>query len=241
METGIARAHGLSHAFLAMIRERRGADLKAWMAETIHRGIDELARFARGLQEDLAAVTAGLTLGWSHGPVDGQITRLKLLKRQGDGRTGFALLRQRVLQAASELRSMGDHDEDITYSRLPWCLLPRGAGFPRLYGEGHSSLSSLPSPVNARKGRSHPGSPHMTMSQEIVTRAPDRGAGGARGETGAPEGLRVARRQTRADRATTGVVASPLTRRGLVRRAVRRGGVARAGRRPRGAGALGVS
>jgi transposase len=76
METGIARAHGLSHAFLALIREHRGADLKAWRAETIHRGLDALTRFRRGLQEDLAAVTAGRTLGWSNGPVDGPITRL---------------------------------------------------------------------------------------------------------------------------------------------------------------------
>ena len=63
-------------------------------------GIDALARFARGLQEDLAAVTAGLTLDWNNGPVEGQITRLKLLKRQGYGRAGFPLLRQRVMQAA---------------------------------------------------------------------------------------------------------------------------------------------
>jgi transposase len=48
----------------------------------------------------LAAVTAGLTLPWSHGPVEGQITRLKLLKRQGYGRAGFLLLRQRIRQAA---------------------------------------------------------------------------------------------------------------------------------------------
>ena len=100
VDVRIARAHGLSQAFLAMVRERRGADLEAWMAETMHSGIEELARFARGLQEDLTAVTAGLTLDWSNGPVEGQITRLKLLKRQGYGRTGFALLRQRVLQAA---------------------------------------------------------------------------------------------------------------------------------------------
>jgi len=52
------------------------------------------------LQEDLAAVKAGLTLAWSNGPVEGQITRLKLRKRQAYGRAGFALLRQRVLQAA---------------------------------------------------------------------------------------------------------------------------------------------
>jgi transposase len=96
----IARAHGLGQAFLAMVRERRGADLEAWMAETMHSGIEELARFARGLQEDLPAVTAELTLDWSSSPVEGQITRLKLLKRQDYGRTGFALLRQRVLQTA---------------------------------------------------------------------------------------------------------------------------------------------
>jgi transposase len=100
VDVRIARAHGLSQAFLAMVRERRGADLEAWMAETMHSGIEELARFARGLQEDLTVVTAGLTLDWSNGPVEGQITRQKLLKRQGYGRTGFALLRQRVLQAA---------------------------------------------------------------------------------------------------------------------------------------------
>jgi hypothetical protein len=55
---------------------------------------------ARGLQDDLIAVKAGLTLTWSNGVIEGQIHRLKLLKRQGYGRAGFALLRQRVLQAA---------------------------------------------------------------------------------------------------------------------------------------------
>jgi transposase len=100
MDTRVARAHGLSQAFLAMARERRGVDLEAWMAEAMHSGIDALARFARGLQEDLAAVTAGLPLEWRNGPVAGQITRLKLLKRQGDGRAGVPLLRQRRRQAA---------------------------------------------------------------------------------------------------------------------------------------------
>ena len=100
MDAGIAPAHGLTHAFLAMIRERRGADLEAWMAEAITSGIAELARFARGLQDDLSAVTAGLTLAWSNGVTEGQIHRLKLVKRQGYGRASFALLRQRVLHAA---------------------------------------------------------------------------------------------------------------------------------------------
>jgi transposase len=100
MDAGITRAYRLTHAFLTMVRERRGRDLEAWITAATDSGIDALARFARGLQEDLAAVTAGLTLPWSNGPVEGQITRLKFLKRQGYGRAGFALLRQRVLQAA---------------------------------------------------------------------------------------------------------------------------------------------
>jgi transposase len=100
MHTGMARAYALSQAFLAMVRERRGHDLEAWMAEATQSRIDALARFAQGLQDDLTAVTAGLTLDWSNGPVEGQVTRLKLLKRQGYGRAGFPLLRQRVRQAA---------------------------------------------------------------------------------------------------------------------------------------------
>jgi transposase len=100
LDARITRAYRLTQAFLAMVRERRGVDLEAWMAEAMHRGIDELARFARGLQNDLGAVTAGLTLEWSNGVTEGQIHRLKLVKRQGYGRAGFALLRQRVLQVA---------------------------------------------------------------------------------------------------------------------------------------------
>jgi transposase len=104
MHTGMARAHALSQAFLAMVRERRGHNLKAWMAEATQSGIEELARFARGLQDDLTAVTAGLTLAWSNGVTEGQIHRLKRVKRQGYGRSGFALIRQRVLPAASVRR-----------------------------------------------------------------------------------------------------------------------------------------
>jgi transposase len=100
MDAGMARAHGLSHAFLAMVWERRGPDLQAWMAEVTDSRLEELARFARGLQEDLPAVTAGLTLEWNNGVTEGHIHRLKLVKRQGYGRAGFALLRQRILHAA---------------------------------------------------------------------------------------------------------------------------------------------
>ena len=99
-DPSIAQAYTLSQAFLALVRERRGNALEAWMAEAAASGIEALARFAQGLQEDLAAVKAGRTLPWSNGPVEGHINRLKLLKRQGYGRADVGLLRQRVLQAA---------------------------------------------------------------------------------------------------------------------------------------------
>jgi transposase len=98
-EPTLAQAYTLSQAFLALVRERRGDALVAWMTEASASGIEALARFAQGLQDDLTAITAGLTLPWSNGPVEGHINRLKLLKRQGYGRAGVGLLRQRLIQA----------------------------------------------------------------------------------------------------------------------------------------------
>ena len=100
VDPSIAQAYQLSPAFLPLVRERRGDEFDAWMTAATHSRIEPLARFAHGLQEDLAAVKAGLTLPWSNGPVEGQITRLKLLKRQGYRRAGFLLLRRRVRQTA---------------------------------------------------------------------------------------------------------------------------------------------
>jgi transposase len=98
-DPAITQAYTLSQAFLALVRERRGDALAAWITEATTSGIEALARFAQGLQEDLTAIKAGLTLPWSNGPVEGHVNRLKLLKRQGYGRAGVGLLRQRVRQA----------------------------------------------------------------------------------------------------------------------------------------------
>ncbi len=78
--------------------ERRGDALEAWITEAAASGLEALARFAQGLRDDLAAVKAGRTLPWSNGPVEGHVNRLKMLKRQGYGRAGVGLLRQRVMQ-----------------------------------------------------------------------------------------------------------------------------------------------
>ena len=59
-----------------------------------------LARFAAGLRRDFAAISAALKLPWTTSPVEGQISRLKMLKRTMYGRAGFELLRARVMHAA---------------------------------------------------------------------------------------------------------------------------------------------
>ena len=59
-----------------------------------------MVRFAYGLQKDISAVTAAVETVWSTGQVEGQINRLKMIKRQMYGRAGFELLRARVLPFA---------------------------------------------------------------------------------------------------------------------------------------------
>jgi transposase len=59
-----------------------------------------ISRFATGLTADLAAVTAGLSLIFSSGPVEGNVNRLKMINRQMYGRAGFDLLRKRILLAS---------------------------------------------------------------------------------------------------------------------------------------------
>ena len=58
-----------------------------------------LGRFAAGLRRDFDAINAALELPWTTSPVEGQISRIKMLKRTMYGRAGFELLRARVLHA----------------------------------------------------------------------------------------------------------------------------------------------
>jgi transposase len=98
-DPAIAIAVDLAADFLSMLRRREGERLPAWLDAAEASGIGELKRFASKLREDHAAVQAGLTLRYSNGQTEGQVTRLKLIKRQGYGRAKFDLLRKRVLQA----------------------------------------------------------------------------------------------------------------------------------------------
>jgi transposase len=85
--------------FAGMLRHRHGQHLEAWAASTETSPVSELRGFARGLRKDWAAVTAGLTVSYSSGPVEGHVNRIKMLKRQMYGRANPDLLRKRILLA----------------------------------------------------------------------------------------------------------------------------------------------
>ena len=68
-----------------------------WLEECEKAGIPELASFAAGLRQEHSAVLAALSSAWSNGQTEGQVNRLKLLKRQMSGRANFDLLRLRIL------------------------------------------------------------------------------------------------------------------------------------------------
>jgi transposase len=96
----VARAQELSLSFIEIIKERRADELRGWIIEAQGSEIAEFASFANGLTDDLLAVRAALGYEWSQGQVEGQVHRLKLIKRQMYGRGKLDLLRARVLRAA---------------------------------------------------------------------------------------------------------------------------------------------
>jgi transposase len=94
---GAGRIRELCASFQALMKARDGEGLGGWLREAAVCGIGEMQSFAEGIRRDMAAVIAGLTSPWSQGQVEGQVNRLKTLKRQMYGRAGFILLRARVL------------------------------------------------------------------------------------------------------------------------------------------------
>src|SRR5580658_9517989 len=83
--------------FRAMLRWRSAKRLNRWIDSATVSGFRFTAQFARTLRRDLEAVTLSMTTPWSNGPIEGQINRLKAIKRQMYGRAGFELLKARVL------------------------------------------------------------------------------------------------------------------------------------------------
>lgn len=87
----------LARQFIQLVKDRSAQELDQWLKDAASSGIKSFKSFANGLRGDLAAVRNALSLPWSNGQVEGQINRLKFIKRQMYGRAKLDLLRKRVL------------------------------------------------------------------------------------------------------------------------------------------------
>ena len=95
-------ASGQIRGFARMMEELTGENLPKWMADARAAGLPGISSFAKGLEQDLDAVTNGLTMHWSSGPVEGRVNHIKMVKRQMFGRASLPLLRKRVLLTAQK-------------------------------------------------------------------------------------------------------------------------------------------
>jgi transposase len=99
----LKEAAELAREFIQIVKERREPALDGWLTKAGQSACPELRLFARGLTQDLAAVRNALLFEWSNGQTEGQVNRLKMLKRQMYGRASFDLLRARVLPFRAEV------------------------------------------------------------------------------------------------------------------------------------------
>jgi len=95
--TGLCEMGAAMRELGQLLRQRQVEGLAGWLQRAQNSSIAEWRNVATGLERDYAAVRAAFRLPWSTGPVEGQVHRLKLIKRTGYGRANFDLLRQRVL------------------------------------------------------------------------------------------------------------------------------------------------
>lgn len=96
----VKAAQELALSFLEMVRERRAERFDDWISQVIDSRLPELKSFADSLKQDRPAVMAALTYEWNNGRVEGQVNRLKLIKRSMYGRAKPDLLKARILKAA---------------------------------------------------------------------------------------------------------------------------------------------
>ncbi|MER6504571.1 transposase, partial [Streptomyces sp. NPDC001455] len=89
----------LIHRFAALLDPADGnaALLSTWITSAQAEDLPHLHAFTRGLEKDLAAVDAALTLPHHNGSTEGVNNKTKLIKRQMYGRASFPLLRHRIL------------------------------------------------------------------------------------------------------------------------------------------------
>jgi transposase len=93
----IEKTYGLVQWFQKMVREHRVVELDPWIEECLQCSMADLVNITTGLQRKQAAIFNAIHETWSNGQTEGQVTRLKLIKRKMYGRANFDLLSQSVL------------------------------------------------------------------------------------------------------------------------------------------------
>lgn len=93
----IRQGLGLLNKFRTMVREKKAGKYEEWQTEVQNKSLTEFENFAKGLRRDDEAVKNALSEQWSNGQVEGQVNRLKFIKRAMYGRANFDLLKARVL------------------------------------------------------------------------------------------------------------------------------------------------
>lgn len=97
----IRDAQRLAVAFGVVLRGGDASALGPWLEEATQSGLASFGDFAAGLRRDQASIEAAIREPWSNGQTEGQVNKLKMLKRQMYGRAGLPLLRQRMLATAA--------------------------------------------------------------------------------------------------------------------------------------------
>ena len=87
----------LAERFVNMVKQKEPDKLELWLKDAVASGVRSLISFANGIRQDFTAVYNALSMIWSNGQVEGQVNRLKFIKRMMYGRANFDLLRKRVL------------------------------------------------------------------------------------------------------------------------------------------------
>jgi transposase len=97
LSPAVTETIALGQTFARLLRSRCAECLETWLRQAAQSTLRPFQRLAKSFRRDLDAITAGLTLPWSTGPVEGHINRLKLVKRQMFGRAKLDLLASRFL------------------------------------------------------------------------------------------------------------------------------------------------
>lgn len=87
----------LTQKFICMIKQQQPDLLDPWLKTCLDSSVTQVTYFAQGILHDYQAVRAALETSWSNGQTEGQVNRLKFIKRQMFGRAHFDLLRLRVI------------------------------------------------------------------------------------------------------------------------------------------------